>query len=222
MDDQELKEIARQLRKPEGDFGIEIGIAMNKSNLLMNRFVIETMDLAENDNILEIGMGNGCFVKDIVAAGNKIQYTGADFSQLMVNECMKLNSNLIEKMRASFVLADASNLPFKDNSFNKIFTVNTIYFWDDPKAILKELRRVLTPDGYLYIVYRSKASMSKFPFTQYGFQLRNTDEVNEMIVKNDFKIIENLQKEEPVDHQNADPDLPTDTRDIIILVGAPV
>jgi ubiquinone/menaquinone biosynthesis C-methylase UbiE len=149
MEEQELKEIARQLRKPEGEFGLKIGIEMNKSNSVMNKFAIEKLNLSAGNNILEIGMGNGCFVKEILSADQNITYTGADFSDLMVNECKNFNKDWIDKKRASFIKEDASDLPFDDNTFNKILTVNTVYFWDDHRSILKELHRVLKPGGYL-------------------------------------------------------------------------
>ena len=221
MEENELKEIARQLRKPQGEFGHEIGKKMNESNKLMNQFAIEKLNPSAGDNILEIGMGNGCFVKEILSTGDNITYTGADFSDLMVNECIETNKQWIEKKRASFIKAEASDLPFDDNTFNKIFTVNTVYFWDDHKSILNEIHRVLRPEGYFFIVYRAKVSMEEFPFTRFGFKLQNAEEINEMVEKNNFKITDTFIMEEPVKHQDENQEIIEYEREIVISVAKP-
>ena len=73
------KTLAEQLRQPEGSLGIKVGENMNKGNRLMNLETIRQLEIAENDNILEIGMGNGYFVKDIITAATNVTYTGCDF-----------------------------------------------------------------------------------------------------------------------------------------------
>lgn len=65
MTEEQLKNIALQLRKPEGDWGIEMGEKMNVGNKFINLHTIDVLNPKANDVILEIGMGNGFFVKDI-------------------------------------------------------------------------------------------------------------------------------------------------------------
>jgi tRNA G46 methylase TrmB len=48
-----------------------------------------------NDSILEIGMGNGNFVKDLFEINPDITYVGCDFSEKMVEESTKNNAQLI-------------------------------------------------------------------------------------------------------------------------------
>ena len=66
QDKPDFRTIASQLRLPEGAIGKEVGANMNKGNRLMNLEAIKHLGISENDNILEIGMGNGFFVKDIL------------------------------------------------------------------------------------------------------------------------------------------------------------
>lgn len=65
MDEEKIKTIAQQLRQPTGAFAIEVGQTMNKGNLQMNLCTIENLVLNKNNRLLEIGMGNGFFVKNI-------------------------------------------------------------------------------------------------------------------------------------------------------------
>ncbi len=47
--------------------------------------------------------------------------------------------------------------------------MNVVYFWDDPAAHLREVRRVLKPGGTFTAVLRTRSSMEKLPFADYGF-----------------------------------------------------
>lgn len=197
MTEEQLKNIAQQLRKPEGDWGIEIGKKMNTGNKFINLHTINALDPKANDAILEIGMGNGFFVKDIFTLEDTIRYKGCDYSKEMVSKATALNEKLIQEGKADFFLANANTLPFEDDEFNTVFTINTIYFWDDPKRVLKEIRRVLKSKGKLIISLRPKSSMATYPFVKYGFDMFNTSEITQLLQDNNFLITEYIEKEEP-------------------------
>lgn len=196
MEDDNLKSIARQLRKPAGDAGKQIAEKMNQSNLYINQYTITALNIAPSDHILEIGMGNGFFVKDVLKYDSVI-YNGCDFSEEMVQESVRLNESFVSKGRASFVHAPADRLPFQDHAFDKIFTINTLYFWEDYAKTFTEIRRVLKPDGLLLIAIRPKSNMEKLPFVKYGFAMFSKDELTNLLIKHDFKIREVLEQTEP-------------------------
>ena len=147
MDEQFQKDLAAQLRQPFGDMGLEVAAHMNKGNAPMNRFGIRHLNLEAGDHILEIGMGNGFFVREMLDVHDSINYTGCDFSEAMVKEAEKLNREFLDKKRATFIHTTADKLPLEDNQFNKVFAANTIYFWSDPVSELAELRRVTRENG---------------------------------------------------------------------------
>lgn len=120
-----------------------MGQKMNEANLNMNNCTIKHIDPQANDRILEIGMGNGYFVKDILNVHPSITYSGIDFSPTMLEEANKINQSFVDERRAKFQMANAELMPFEENSFNKIFTINTIYFWENPDKVLIECKRVL-------------------------------------------------------------------------------
>ncbi|MDY8137429.1 class I SAM-dependent methyltransferase [Aquimarina sp. 2201CG5-10] len=197
MTTDQLKTIAQQLRKPEGLQGIEVGNKMNLGNALINLATIEALSLKNNDKLLEIGMGNGGFVKDIFAINDSIKYVGCDYSQTMVDEAEKINKMFIDKHQAQFHHTGAEQLPFQDDSFNTVFTINTIYFWENITKILSEIWRVLKPGGTLIIALRPKSSMQTYPFTKYGFRMYNKKELSVALEKNAFRMIQFIEKEEP-------------------------
>ncbi len=197
MEEEKYITIASQLRKPEGEEGIKTGESMNQGNKFMNLQAIEVVNPLANDRILEVGMGNGWFVSEIMEKHPSIKYTGFDYSPLMVSEANRLNAKWVTEKRAEFVLGDVSSLPFANGSFNKIFTVNTIYFWKNNSVVLKELRRVLTPTGTLIISIRPKEQMQRYPFTKYGFTMYTTAELKQLLIENGFGVRKVHENREP-------------------------
>ena len=197
-----FEHIARQLRKPEGDLGKVVAGKMSTGNQLINEWTIDALELAPHDNILEIGMGNGVFVKKITSGDVSIKYTGIDYSPLMIEMSTMQNQALVKNNRAHFLLAEASSLPFANHSFTKVFTVNTLYFWDQKEKILAEIRRVLKPEGVLIISIRPKEIMKDFPFVPYGFTLYSKEDVTTLLEENGFSVIEVIERNEPEQELN--------------------
>ncbi len=197
MNEEAFKSIAAQLRMPHGEYGLEVGEKMNEGNLHINLNTIETLDPKANENILEIGMGNGFFVKHILSVDQSIKYSGCDFSELMVEQANKRNDEFIKSGQAKFFLANADKLPLEDKTFDKVFTINTLYFWEDPQTVLAEIRRVLKPNGELTIAVRPKSLMQQYPFTKYGFNMFDKADLLQLMSANNFKSAEIIEKEEP-------------------------
>ena len=171
----DLKEIARQLGKPDGELGLKTGLMMNRSNGAMIRRTVELLDIQDNEQILELGPGNGEHVADLLAAGSDLFYTGADISETMILEAIKMNEDVVNRGKVSFVLSNGEKLPFQNDSFHKIFTVNTIYFWENPENYAQEIYRTLKANGTFCLALAAKSFMEKLPFTKYGFQLYDKD-----------------------------------------------
>jgi SAM-dependent methyltransferase len=195
--EQELKELARQLRKPTGDLGKQVGERMNIGNAPMNLHTLAILNAGGADQILEIGMGNGFFVKDILTKSPDIQYTGCDYSEDMVIVSKELNESWIKKGRAKFVHSTAEDTGLSSTSFNKIFTVNTIYFWESPASILLEIKRLLRPGGELILSFRPENSMLELPVTAYGFNFYDELKVRKLLQEHGFSSLEATHVIEP-------------------------
>ncbi|MEO5641884.1 MAG: class I SAM-dependent methyltransferase [Bacteroidia bacterium] len=204
MNEETFQSIAAQLRQPHGEYAIEVGQKMNEGNLHINLNTIEALRLTANDNVLELGMGNGFFVKNILSVDHSIHYTGCDFSEVMVNEAIKCNENFIQAGRAVFHFANASQLPFTGVTFNKIFTINTLYFWEDVNAVLAGIKKVLQSGGELFISIRPKYVMEHYPFTKYGFSMFSKDELKDLVTANGFHKAEIIEMDEPSQEINGE------------------
>ncbi len=180
----------------------KVGERMNSGNELMNLRGLEKLHSQPHDSILEIGMGNGFFVKNILSVDPSIKYYGCDISELMIEEATKINQQFIKEGRAQFELTTGNTIPYPDAFFNKVYTVNTIYFWGNEEAQLAEIKRVLKSKGQLIIALRPKSIMEKMPVTKYGFKLFSKEDVVHLLNKNGFAITDVLEKEEPDEDQN--------------------
>lgn len=120
----------------------------------------------------------------------------------MHTEAKRLNRNF--ENQADFVLYDGEKLPFKDKAFDKIFTVNTVYFWEKPVDFLNEIHRVLKDNGTLVLTFAQKSFMEKLPFTAYNFTLYSNDEMGQLISESYFKRMKISEKEEKVKSKTGD------------------
>jgi ubiquinone/menaquinone biosynthesis C-methylase UbiE len=191
------KELAGHLRQPSGETGIQVGLQMNKSNkhICINSY--QVLNPQNDQHVLEIGMGNGYFVSDLLTMASNLQYTGVDFSATMVKEANLLNKELMAKERVIFQEASIEKLPFKDNSFERITTTNTLYFWPQPTDNVKELLRVLKPTGKLLIAYRSKSCMDQLELAKHGFEKYENQDVEKLLHGAGFKAISTQTIKEP-------------------------
>lgn len=182
------KQLAKQLGNPSGQEGIQLGLDMNISNKSMIENTLAHLNLQEGTYILEIGPGNGKHVARLLEKGKNIQYVGLDISETMVQEAQK---NLLvhsSESNAKFQHYNGQNIPFRNNFFECIFTINTIYFWEKPEEFLDELARVLKPNGTLLLCFGLKEYLEKMPFTEHGFTLYSPSDLENLVAKSKFKI----------------------------------
>lgn len=114
--------------------------AYRESVKMMKPFLNKNMD------VLEIGCGTGQisfllnrYVRMLIAS---------DYSEKMIEKARKRSKcNNIE-----FRVEDGTKLSFKDESFNALVIANVLHIVPDSDSILREARRVLKNDGFLFII----------------------------------------------------------------------
>ena len=194
----DLKELAKQLGNPEGEIGIEVANMMNATNIGMTKHAITSLNLNTNDVVLELGHGNCGHLSFLMKQAENLKYFGLEISELMQTEAKKSNQNYIENNLAEFELYNGTEIPFDNESFDKIFTVNTLYFWQNSDLFLNEIYRVLKPNGIFALTFADKSFMEKLPFTPFGFNLYSLKDAEELLQKNRFKMIESISQTEQV------------------------
>lgn len=99
-----------------------------------------------NAKILDVGTGNGNFIRILTALNNQFsEIIGIDLIEVAI-EVSKKN---FEDDRINFFKMDALNMEFKDDTFDFVCLSNSLHHLEDIPSILKEMERVLKPDGAL-------------------------------------------------------------------------
>ena len=202
--DKELQELASQLRCPNGIKGVEVADLMNETNISMTLHSIARLNLLDNDIILELGHGNCAHLPYILQQKKNLIYHGLDISELMNKEAKRINQQFVDRQQAAFYLYDGLNISFADSYFDRVFTVNTIYFWADPEFLISELYRVLKPKGILNITFGQQNYMKQQPLTQFGFTLYNNEKIEQLIDTTQFKIVGSDTQTETVKSKTGD------------------
>lgn len=193
MTEQELKILAQQLSNPEGETGKEVAKMMNETNISMTKESIKALHLMDNEKVLELGHGNAEHLSYLLDFANNIQYTGLEVSETMKSEAEKINSKYLSQVE--FHLYEGNKIPFENESFDKVMTVNTIYFWENPVEFFNEIYRVLKKDGSFVLTFAKKDFMKNLPFTA-DFKLYNYEDVEELVAQTNFKRMIRSDKEE--------------------------
>jgi ubiquinone/menaquinone biosynthesis C-methylase UbiE len=161
----EPRELAQNLRKPTGAKGIEVGEFMHKGNASFYQNIKQCINFNQPLVLVEIGVGAGKHIKDLIQ--ENIKYYAMDYSETMINETKK---HCIDLNNVVCIFCDAKNIPIKDNFFDILFCVNTIYFWEDLNLYFKEFNRVLKKKGELIIAKRTiEDILTLNQITQFGF-----------------------------------------------------
>ena len=137
--------IVRELARPSW----LTGRAMNLSNAKINQQAIELLQPASEHRVLEVGFGGGAALTQLAARARWV--AGIDPSSAAVRAARKRLHSEIAAGRAQIREAAVEQIPFGAGCFDRAISVNTIYFWSNPDAGLREIRRVLKPGGRLVI-----------------------------------------------------------------------
>lgn len=222
MEQPDFKEIAGQLRHPKGETGLETARRMAENNAGMIRSCIDQLSLKAGDNLLEIGPGGGAHLPYLLSKAGNLHYTGADISETMIHMATEAHRDLTKEGTATFLLVTVDEgcvrLPYESNSFNPIFTVNTIYFWDDAPGQAREIYRVLQPGGTFAVCFATEAFMQSLPFTRYDFNLYTADKARALLEEAGFQF-KGIYKERETVYSNAEPLMERDF--IVMLVTKP-
>ena len=119
MENEELKSLAAQLRFPHGSKGIQVSDMMHESNANMIRKTIESLHLAHNEEVFEMGHGNAGHLYYLFEIEKSAMYYGLEISELMHAEAKQINKSFVDAKQAFFFMYDGAEIPFGDNYFDK-------------------------------------------------------------------------------------------------------
>ena len=107
---------------------------------------VERLNLDGNEKLLDVGCGTGLLLQKIRDEWPGTELYGIDISDGMLDKARNKNIS-----GAVFETGLADDLPFENNYFDIIVTSSSFHYWPNPDGALKEINRVLRPDGVLVI-----------------------------------------------------------------------
>ena len=121
-----------------------------------NRWMLDCLEVGDDDRILDVGCGPGVALVE-AAARTRRAVVGVDPSPAMIRQARRRNRSAIAAGRVAVSRADAVHLPFRDRSFTKAGSLNSMQFWPRRDEGLRELFRVLEPGGRAAVVLMARS-----------------------------------------------------------------
>jgi SAM-dependent methyltransferase len=112
--------------------------------------VLEALALRPGDHVLDVGVGPGLLAEDMArTVGEQGHVAGIDLSEPMLEMTRR---RCAELGWTEFRVADATELPFADESFDALVSTQVYEYVADMDGALSEAHRVLRPGGRIVIL----------------------------------------------------------------------
>ena len=168
--------IGSQFGNPRGFVGKVCCLIMNIINKAMYKNTVSLIGISSDENILDIGYGNGYLLK-YVYKKTKTNLYGIDISEDMKAQATKRNKSALNDGKLFLDIGDCCDLKYEDDFFEAVTSINTVYFWEDTIKGLSEIRRTLKEGGSFYNVVYTKEWLDKLSYTQKGFKKFTPEEL---------------------------------------------
>ncbi len=105
---------------------------------------IARLELKEDSRALDLGCGSGWATRLMAEQAPRGRAVGIDISDEMIALARQTSE---QYPNIEFHVGSAERLPFDEGEFTHVFSMESIYYYEDMLAALKEVRRVLAPGG---------------------------------------------------------------------------
>jgi SAM-dependent methyltransferase len=122
----------------KGDFN-EIA----RQNVVMAEELVKAVDPRPGQKVLDLACGSGTAA--LVAARRYCEVSGIDYVPELITRARKRAE--ASGLQSDFLVADAQDLPFPDNSFDVVLSVYGVQFAPDQEKAAAEMVRVCKPGG---------------------------------------------------------------------------
>jgi ubiquinone/menaquinone biosynthesis C-methylase UbiE len=110
------------------------------------RDIVAHFNLKSGDRVLDVGCAKGFLVKDLLTVCPGLEVFGVDISTYALTHC---EPEVIGRLHRG----SADDLPFPDNSFNAVISINTVHNLDRAGCVqaLREMERLAQGRGFLRV-----------------------------------------------------------------------
>lgn len=137
---------------PRGLPGRLGGMIMGRSTRTRNAWTLSLLDPQPDASILEVGCGPGALLQALATRVTTGQILGIDPSPLMVELATRRNQVAITRDLVRVQQGSALALPAEEESVDLALSANSVPFWPDQLAGVREMHRVLKSGGKIGLV----------------------------------------------------------------------
>ena len=175
------------------------GPKMENHHLDITEKTIRRMNLRPGERVLDLGCGSGWasrLLAGLVADGPEGfgQVIGVDVSDEMIRLARASSKDFENVM---YVWGSATGIPWEENFFDKVLSVESFYYYPDQERALAELFRVMAPKGRLFILinlYKDNPySLQWVDKLKVPVHVRSAAEYVDLLKKHAFEDVEYLQ-----------------------------
>lgn len=132
------------------DFQADVGITKHPGGVRMTDELVDLCKINEKSYVLDVGCGIGtttCYL----AKKYGCRVVGIDSNVKMIEWSKKWAKEQKVWDKVKFMVADAQNLPFDENTFDAVISESVLSFIIDKNKAMKEFVRVVKKGGYVGI-----------------------------------------------------------------------
>src|SRR5436309_14431170 len=172
------------------------GEKMERHQLDITEKTIRRMALRPGERVLDLGCGSGWATRllaRLVSDGPEGfgQVVGLDVSDEMIRQARGASKDFENIL---YVWGSAQQIPWEENFFDKVLSVESFYYYPDQDRALAELFRVLAPRGRMFILinlYRDNVySLQWVDKLKVPVHVRSTAEYVDLLKKHAFENVE--------------------------------
>ena len=182
------------------------GEKMERHHLDITEKTMRLMNLRPGERVLDLGCGSGWATRllaRMVGDGPEGfgQVVGVDVSDEMIRQARAASKDFENVL---YVWGAAQQIPWEENYFDKVLSVESFYYYPDQERALMELFRVMVPKGRLFILINL--------YKDNPYSLQWVDKLNVPVhVRSEAEYVELLKKHafENVEARRIPDDTPT-------------
>lgn len=175
------------------------GPKMERHHLNITEKTIRLMDLRPGERVLDLGCGSGWATRLLARLVGESpegfgQVVGLDISDEMIGQARAASRDFDNIL---YVWGSAQQIPWEENFFDKVLSVESFYYYPDQDRVLAELFRVMAPHARLFILinlYQENSySLQWVDKLKVPVHVRSIQQYRELLAKHAFENIESRQ-----------------------------
>ena len=188
-----LKTMFTNCACPKGFLGRCMLRFMNFGHAPLTNWGLDHVDFSDGMVMLDIGCGGGATLKRLLKRSPEGMVYGIDISEESVVKAKNVNKQLLNKQ--VFVRqGSADSLPWKDQKFDVVTAVETVYFWPNLPQCFQEVKRVLKPGGQFAIMLEVIEGDSIWTNVVEGMTVYSPEMLKDMLEQAGFGDVEVFRK----------------------------